>query len=51
MLWVLLIGSVWAVTGYPSKEACLEASRTSNFSYVTWCVPMQSTGTVVSGHR
>jgi len=51
MMWVLLIGSVWAITGYPSKEACLEASRTTDLGYVTRCVPMQSTGTVVSGHR
>ncbi len=45
-LWVLLIGTSWAITGYPTKEACIEASKQVQMMRVTQCVPMSSAGKV-----
>lgn len=50
-VWVLLIGISWAITDYPTQEACIEASKQVRMSYIMQCVPMQREGNVVRGVR
>jgi len=50
-VWVLVIGASWAITGYPTREACTKAAQDVVVIAAAYCVPMPAEGTVVGGKR
>lgn len=37
--WILIIGSVWAITNYQTREECLAAAKEVRMQYITQCIP------------
>lgn len=49
VMWVLLIGNAWAISGYLTKDECIAASKDVRLEYIMQCVPMRAIGTVGHG--